>query len=118
MLDYSRESGKPYAQDLREGILNSVTLQILEDAPEVRMRIADFFESKADILPEEVLPAPLVERAQVKLRERATQLLHHSCNRIRNACSEAQRLGHKIDEDLLSGDALEQLVLGVTGRVR
>jgi|GEM_PF-809313 len=118
VLDYSRESGKPYAQDLREGILNSVTLQILEETPELRIRIADFFESKTDIKPEKVLPERLVEQAQLKLREKATTLLHQSCNRLRTACLESQRLGHAINTSLLDGHALEHLVLGITARVR
>ena len=40
-IDYSPSSGKPYAQDFREGLVNFVTLEILEAHPSRMGRIAE-----------------------------------------------------------------------------
>jgi len=48
-LDYSLDSGKPYGQDLREGLVNAVTLRLLEVHPRESSLLAESPWSLAEI---------------------------------------------------------------------
>ena len=41
-LDYSKDSGKPYAQDLREGLVNEVTRHLLQNFPDSKPVVESF----------------------------------------------------------------------------
>ncbi len=47
-LDYSKESGKPYGQDLREGLVNEVTRRLIEKFPESRDSVKSILQNESE----------------------------------------------------------------------
>ncbi len=73
VLDFEATSEKPFAQDLREGLVNFVTFEMLRASPELRAGIADIL---MDPSPQSYpWTQEQLQNAQAKVRERAENKL-------------------------------------------
>ncbi len=77
IIDYDPEGEKPFAQDLREGLINFVTLEMFEINPELRVTVQAILG-----VPSSVMTWPWkeseLETARIRVRERAREKLQQA----------------------------------------
>jgi geranylgeranyl pyrophosphate synthase len=117
LLDFEEGTGKPYAQDLREGVINSVTLEVIED-PVLRKRLQRFFAGELGTDPRGVYPEDLVIRAKERVRWQAQARLGEAFEILRKVCRDAEKLGCTIHWDFLDGADFKSVMDSVIQRSR
>jgi geranylgeranyl pyrophosphate synthase len=97
VLDFEEDTGKPFAQDLREGVINSVTLRLLEWDPGLRGRLADFFNATEALDPRalfsEAAQASALASAKEAVIRDAEKELNLGLENLLKACALAEGQG-------------------------
>jgi geranylgeranyl pyrophosphate synthase len=99
-LDYSRNSGKEYAKDLKEGLINFTTLNLIQLYPELYNGIYQIRGSNFETHP---WTEPQIEDAKLKTVEKSGQLFEEIFQLL-HQLAEKENLSHTNDDyqDLLN----------------
>ena len=109
-LDYSLTSGKEYAKDLKEGLINFTTLNLIQSYPELYYAIYQLRGTKFDNPP---WTDNQIEDAKLKTFEKVTELFEETYHLL-FVLAEKENISHSSDEYKSVLEFLE----GVQGRVR
>jgi geranylgeranyl pyrophosphate synthase len=113
-IDFSTNSGKPVGQDLRDGLLNAVTLELLEGDPKIAPKLGPIL--KGEVAFEVPWTPSQIEWAEKKVRQTAGERLAGARIFLGDAIESARSEGLSVHEDSLL--RIEFLIQKLEGRTR
>ncbi len=115
VLDFREGTGKPRAQDLREGVINFVTLELIATDSGAKARLRDFFAAGDPDRAGDLFSEEEIARASLRGVSRAEACFRKAIADLQEGCALAAKEGAQVNEALLRHPSLEALLAKIAG---